>query len=478
MPITIIPAAHQPKSHPAIQPAESIDQFLHFSCPDSYLPGETHIVASSFLTDVKSDGGTLYPSPSSFVRSAIEAWGRHSHLVLRPDDVWFTILVQVNFFMEKNAESLRDLFVSHQKQKYLEVWGKSWDAVMDDFNAALQSNLKTDWMSEWVSPGFSTTTIDDKRIATVLMMGSMKAFFDYAGGVICGIPSITLLGTKQDWKRLLRKIDRLQDFGMDPKAYANRLRPILSRFVQTFDSPSTTETKDFWNQMVQAKVKHGSCGQPPTQYIVSGWILGFFYWDATGNVSKKFSEGLAKRKEPGALQYDHVRYGEAALEDLPVGYAKCKFKMLNAHGGPTDEPMQGWVLAGNIGKSIADGAPKGYRAALASQYNARKSKAAKDGDECSSPFSGLLRGLNCFGRKQESFSDAMQVQQEKRALKELEEKADAVNTHSTMQPRSGWFLFWPQKDGFPSFYSEEDSEADGPTVDAIDSCGSVVHYRS
>src|ERR1700743_3144090 len=112
MPITIIPASHSPRPHPPIEAAKSVDQLLQLSCPDKWVPNETRVVASSFGPGTaKFNRVNVYPSSASFVRSAIEAWGRHSHLVLRPEDFWFAILVQMNFYMAKHASKLRHLFV-------------------------------------------------------------------------------------------------------------------------------------------------------------------------------------------------------------------------------------------------------------------------------------------------------------------------------------------------------------------------------
>ena len=479
MPVTIIPGSHKPKRHATIQPAQSLDDLLQRSCPYSYVRDETRVVASSF--GIRGPCSIdVYPSSSSFVRSAIEAWGRHSHLVIRPEDVWFTILVQMNFFMEENAEALQAIFVPHYGTKTLLVSGDDWHDVMDKFRNKVQDNIRASWMSDWISPGFSTSTVDDERTATVLMMGLMKAFFKYAGEITCGIPSITLLGTKRDWRRLLKKIDRLDDFGTEPKDYASRLRRILTRIINSFDNPGTTETKDFWNQIVQAKVRHSrACGEPPTQYIISGWILGFFYWDSSGRVDGRFSGGWAKWRDPGSLEYDNVHYGEAALDDLPVGYAKAKFEMRNADGGPTGGSFHGWVLAGSIGKSIVDGAPKGYKAAIRSQRRVERSEAAHHEKTESGCLSGWLQVLNCFGGKHRfknniTRSATGEDSNEKQAAKNFVRKSYPNNTHSTIQPMSGWFLFGPEKEVGP-FVDEE--ETYGPTVDAVDSCDSVKHYR-
>lgn len=75
------------------------------------------------------------------------------------------------------------------------------------------------------------------------MMGLMQQYFDYTASIICGLPSVTLLGEKSDWEVLLAKLNRLPDFGEEPASYAAQLRPILSRFVQTFNTPDKLEIR-------------------------------------------------------------------------------------------------------------------------------------------------------------------------------------------------------------------------------------------
>lgn len=45
------------------------------------------------------------------VSLVIRAWENHHNLTLRPDDIWTALMVQFSFYVNKNAESLRSLFV-------------------------------------------------------------------------------------------------------------------------------------------------------------------------------------------------------------------------------------------------------------------------------------------------------------------------------------------------------------------------------
>jgi hypothetical protein len=294
----------------------------------------------------------IRPSADSFVSGAIDAWGRHQHLVIRPDEVWFTILVQMNFYMIRHAEQIRHLFVNHTGQQEIVVETCcSWHAVLDLFQYEIQQRVNTPWLLDWITPTFTTTTESDVMTANVLMMGLMQRFFTYTGGIVCGLPSVTLLGTEADWQKLLDKIDRLPDFGAEPAAYAIKLRPILRRFVRSFQEPDSTRTRNFWNRIVTAE-PFNLCGAPP--YFVSGWITGFQYWTQIG--------GNHSRADGGDVVLDGVRYASVGITKIPASYATVPFTMLD-YGGLERFPAM--LLAGTIGKKVVSGAPPGYVDALA-----------------------------------------------------------------------------------------------------------------
>jgi hypothetical protein len=54
---------------------------------------------------------------NDFVNTVLKAYNQHYHLVIRPEDVWFSILVQLNVYINAHAEELRSMFVAHSGQK-------------------------------------------------------------------------------------------------------------------------------------------------------------------------------------------------------------------------------------------------------------------------------------------------------------------------------------------------------------------------
>ncbi|KAK4185141.1 hypothetical protein QBC35DRAFT_29435 [Podospora australis] len=350
--VVILPGG-DPKPYTSQYPIQvtTAEAYFRESAPNELLAtNATKLIMSSHsVTNMSSTPG-LYPSGDSFVRGAIQAWGEHLHLVIRPEEVWFTILVQMNFYMSSHAEEIRNLFVNHQGQQEILVKELTWYRILSRFKEEIQARVKTDWLLDWIMPNFSTTTDSDIMTANILMMGLTKAYFKYIGKPVCGLPSVTLLGEKSDWEKLLAKLDRLPDFGQEPEEYKARLRPILSRFVTSFTHPDSEETRLFWNQIVTGRAGK-ICGSPPVH--MSGWITGFFYWNENG--------AAYARQKGDMLTLDGISYPVLDLEFAPVGYARAPFVMQDFEG---HDNFPAYVAAGTLGKQITVGPPAGYKEAL------------------------------------------------------------------------------------------------------------------
>lgn len=81
------------------------------------------------------------------------------------------------------------------------MWRLSWHDVIAAFGGEIQKRVKTDWLLDWITPSFTTTEETDGLTATVLM-GLMQHYFEFSGGITCGFPEVTLLGTRDDWVKL------------------------------------------------------------------------------------------------------------------------------------------------------------------------------------------------------------------------------------------------------------------------------------
>ena len=108
-------------------------------------------------------------------------------------------------YINKHAEELREKFVGHEGKKELEIlhmanrYTLDWGIFAQDMGLLLEKNVVDPEMREWIMPTFTTTTENDKVVASILMMGAMQSYFTYKCTMRCGLPSVTLLGERTDW---------------------------------------------------------------------------------------------------------------------------------------------------------------------------------------------------------------------------------------------------------------------------------------
>lgn len=334
------------------------------------------------------DASPVYASSNGFVKGAIDAYNQHHHFVIRPEDVWFAILTQFSFYVNKNAEELRSKFVNHEGKKDLTIYFEGtrqsidhgWFA--DEMGKLLEKNVVDPELREWISPDFSTTTREDRVVASVLMMGTLQKYFVYRGaGSLCGLPSVTLLGTEGDWENILLRLEKLKGYGKESTIWYSLLRPVLARFVKTFQSPDDEEVLDFWQRIVHHR-RLGSGGG----VTIKGWITAFCFWTSEGNLLyREPSPETEKDRQTGynscgnkkTLSFDEVHPGEKdrqkdwndlknpylALDgeayhsifitQIPLGYGSVPVAFKDSLG-----EFEATMIAGSVGvKSTSSGKP-------------------------------------------------------------------------------------------------------------------------
>jgi hypothetical protein len=281
------------------------------------------------------------PSTNGLVRAIWHAYSSHHHLTLRPDDVWFAILVQLSFYITANAEQLRSYFVEHEGQKELVVYDVGTIDTVDfgrlaqEMTREIQKNVKDPDLREWVMPSFSTTTTCDKVVASILFMGAMQKYFSYTMMLTCGIPSVTLLGEKADWEAILTKIEKIPQLGREPAQWARLLESVLRHFILSFDEPTSPEVISFWGKCVHKQ----SMGSGPT--YMCGWVTAFCFWDEDGK--SLYGQDGPREERAGCNLYD-VLFHKIDTNKVPNGYASVPVTV-NDNGTVHKTTM----VAGSIG---------------------------------------------------------------------------------------------------------------------------------
>ena len=260
------------------------------SYPETEMKPDVFLVRGS---PVASDG-SIKSSPFGFVGAATTAYGYHSDLVIRPDDIWITILSQFSFYVNARAEELRYKFVKHEGKKKLtvtvvgySVYNAPYDDMTRKFLDLISENIVDSSLREWFLPGFSTTTKTDEVVAAATAMCTFQEYFSYKYELICGIPHVTLEGTVDDWELLATKIERLLEFDDGSGVlfeWLDLLRVVMGNFVESAKDGSK-HTLEFWDNILYYNSNGDGCGNGPP--LLSGWITVFSFFDKDGQKMAK-----------------------------------------------------------------------------------------------------------------------------------------------------------------------------------------------
>ena len=109
-------------------------------------------------------------------------------------------------------------------------------------------------------------------------------------------------------ENILQRIEKIPNLGEEPRQFYELLKPILSRFVDSFTSPDAELIRDFWQKIADKKSGSGFT-------TISGWITAFCFWDQHGKMLYGVGNG---RRGPGCL-LDDVSYHQVDIEQIPSG---------------------------------------------------------------------------------------------------------------------------------------------------------------
>lgn len=244
---------------------------------------DQHVVALSF-----ADAQNLrIIVKDAFYQCMVKAYAEHKSVTLSPDMMWLLISQGFARYVNAHSEELRSQLVYHEGKQDLMVMTKDdllsgkadWSKLMNDFSKEIERHTKGE-VAKTIAADFSTTTPVERIASQITLMESMKSYFNYlAVRLGCGIPSVTLQGTPDDWRAVLSKTQKLGQYGLSE--WTQTLEPILNEFIKTAEGKPNQR---FWQEMVKRqRVDEFASARPcsadkPTE--LDGWILKFFPTEA------------------------------------------------------------------------------------------------------------------------------------------------------------------------------------------------------
>ncbi|OHT13810.1 hypothetical protein TRFO_15924 [Tritrichomonas foetus] len=218
-----------------------------------------------------------HPVLDGFVRAFID----HRPVTISSDIIWLLIVQGFSYHVEYNAEELRSKFVNFQGKQTLTVETDiidisnplKWEDIFSGFISKISEYTGKE-LTQALTPNFSTTTTTSYSAGLISIMASMKKYFGYEGRMVgCGIPSVTIEGTLQDWEQIQEKLKVIEKY--DLEWWVSKLHPIIEEIINT---KKGNANKDFWLHMV--RYKDGSGLYDPS--YIDGWICSFYPYNKKG----------------------------------------------------------------------------------------------------------------------------------------------------------------------------------------------------
>lgn len=269
--------------------------------------GSSEYLAASFW-DID-----MTPVDAPFFTGMVKAFADHRPVSFSPDLIWLLVSQAFSHNVNGNPERFRDRIVDFDGKVDLVVRNDvelydprfDWVATVDSFAAKIEANTSND-VAKLITADFSTTGPVERLASEIVLMETTRAYFEFVVMRLgCGIPSVTLTGTVQDWQRVLDKALKLRDLGAED--WIDGIIPILEQFVK---AAGGNPDREFWKDIViQNKtrtLKGGGCSfESPTE--LDGWFLKLMPYDKFGK--------RAPEKVPHTYD-DHA----AQMASVPVRY--------------------------------------------------------------------------------------------------------------------------------------------------------------
>ena len=257
------------------------DLFQHFGNVEN-LNESMEILNSNFDTDKKA----FYNwGKKSLIRGLMEAYGKHYPITVTPDMILLLFLQGYTRFMDKNSEKLRNIYVNFEGKKTLIVKRNNmspetakpedWQGIIDEFTQKIKEEIGGNIITNLES-NFTTTNPITLATSQISIMSAMKNYFIYKAIMpVCGISSITLEGSLEDWEKIKKKFEFFskEEFGLNP--WIKDLIPIIDKIIETKiyynqNKEINNDIREFWKDMI--RVKRGGCYRPD---VIDGWIIKF-----------------------------------------------------------------------------------------------------------------------------------------------------------------------------------------------------------
>ena len=163
-------------------------------------------------------------------------------------------------------------------------------------------------------------------------MDAFQQYFDYEVNFICGIPTVQIRGSVEDWVTIRKRVDVMAGYHLE--WWTDRLIPICDGFIHSAEGqPSRT----FWKHIFSPQEAYGGT-------VITGWLADLFPYikDSVTKAPTLKNPVLAIPRAQMTSQYG------LSFRDMPTGLSSAPFR-LNFNDGLGQPSKAMKLIAGFVG---------------------------------------------------------------------------------------------------------------------------------
>ncbi len=214
---------------------------------------------------------------NGFISAVDAAFNNHCALAFGPGHIHLCLLQLLGRVVNERPEEYRDAFVSHEGQEEIEIIrdnfgppgsANDWAGTIPEFETQIGAFLKED-AREPLTTSFSSSSSLEHVCRGGALMSAFQSYFSYVVSTRCGIPSVKLQGTPNDWRALRVAGERIADMiaAEEPTGqWKIMLLHMLDEFVNAADGKPDYQ---WWQSFYHADSISGGV-------LIDGHILTLF----------------------------------------------------------------------------------------------------------------------------------------------------------------------------------------------------------
>jgi hypothetical protein len=268
------------------------------------------------------------PTGHHLINAFLYSYNNHLPLKLRPDDIQLVIQSVISTCVNNNSEKFRSMFVAHEGKMELKVKNLTFDPdfFCNEFKKLMRENVKDSEFVDKFASKYSTSTHVSQTVSNMMLMNTLKEYFSYEMMCMCGIPSVMLCGTQEDWISLFASYNYFEKFFEKTELddWFKHFDILMDMFLEmrmlkrggiVADAP--TNIKELWKRVI-SYVPQGSGGDQ----ILDGWVRLFIPYTSGNTLIGGLKSDIkcldiSKKDPSNGLKY--VDYGmQDVLKDFYI----------------------------------------------------------------------------------------------------------------------------------------------------------------